>query len=124
MTEKTTGSQALLDPRYYFGHYTPDRGCGGTDGDVFLVLEGDGVTYPRPGYWYRLDNSGNDRERDDRDSYWLESGSMSFVHTCRLYFVPLRNAPSWELTNCSLNQIKKDPWTGRWLISKFINSWS
>ncbi|MCA9057703.1 MAG: hypothetical protein KDA85_04365 [Planctomycetaceae bacterium] len=125
MTNKQTpdDTSTLLDSRFYFGHYTPDRGCGGTDGDVFLQLIGPGVEYPAPGRWYILDNSGNDRERGDWDSYWLESGSMRAVHTCRLYFVPKGSAPAWEISECSLNRMTKDPITGRWQVSEFRNRW-
>lgn len=114
-----------LDDWFVFSTQTGDGDCGGTDADTWLQLIGNnGVRYPeRPGYWYVLNNSGNDMERGDRDDYRLVKGSMNGIHTLRLWFRRNGDNPEWDWEWAMLARWAWQPQLGTWHVAEILNYW-
>ena len=104
---------------WHFVTRTGDGDCGGTNADVYLILEGTRGVSPESGYWWVLDNDGDDMERGDYDFYKIDTdsehggGSIGFVHTIHLYFQMKQTNDEWDLTEAWLQET----------YDNVINSW-
>ena len=130
--------EAVASDRFCFETKTGRGRCGGTNAHTFLNLFGGSSPdwlprYPPPRSgvtMYNLDNSGDDMEAGDLDSYFLLSGTMDRVHSCDITFIRNDTNPEWQLDWCRLVRKQLRPIsigssrTLIWKTVEVLNHWT
>lgn len=86
--------------QYQMAVYTGDVPGAGTDGDVWLWV--DGSTGQRTG-WLYLDNGEDNFERNKTDYFYFTFADLGTPVAAWIYFRPAGDSPEWFLNTVSVN---------------------
>jgi hypothetical protein len=92
-------SPAASSVVYQIGVHTADVPGAGTDGDVYLWVDG---TKGRSGWMY-LDNALDNFERNQTDYFYHDLPDLGFLTSAWIGFVPVGLFPDWLLSTVTVN---------------------
>jgi hypothetical protein len=93
------GAAAEASTQYQVVVYTGDVQGAGTDGDVWLWVDG---TFGRSG-WLYLDNSEDNFERNKTDYFYFTLANLGTLSAAWIYFRPAGGWPDWLLNTVTVN---------------------
>src|ERR671926_513959 len=95
----TDAAQAAAATVYQVAVFTGDIPGAGTDGDVWLWVDG---TAGRSG-WRFLDNAADNFERGQTDYFYLDLPDLGALTAAWIYFRPSGSTPEWFLNTVVVN---------------------
>lgn len=96
-TEDTAAARAAVT--YQFAVYTSNIPYAGTDGDVWVWVDGTGG---RSG-WLYLDNFEDNFETNKTDYFYFSLPDLGYLSAAWVYFRPLGFNSAWHLATVSVN---------------------